>query len=114
MELLDGEVFDVDIKLDNGCINRAVEIVNAKLKAIGLRLEFSKVSKVKKRLFLKKASIFAKDINDLDRRYLFVEKLGDKPLFQKKGYERPLTLFKDTRPTLFTEMPKRTLFKKEE
>lgn len=52
-ELLTGDPFNVDIKLDNESKNRNAEILNAYLKTMGLRLVFKK--KVKK---LEKAILF--------------------------------------------------------
>ncbi len=52
-ELLTGDPFNVDIKLDNESKNRNVEILNAYFKTMGLRLAFKK--KVKK---LEKAIMF--------------------------------------------------------
>ncbi len=52
-ELLTGDPFNIDIKLDNEAKNRNVEILNAYLKTMGLRLVFKKTSKR-----LKKAILF--------------------------------------------------------
>ena len=45
MELLEGPIFDTDIKLDDETSNRSVEILNAYLLTIGLKLAFIKVPK---------------------------------------------------------------------
>lgn len=41
--LLVGDPYDIDIKLDDKSTNRSVEIVNAYLKVMGLKIEFTKV-----------------------------------------------------------------------
>lgn len=46
-ELLTGNPFDIDIKLDKDSVSRSVEIVNAYLKTAGLRLVFEKIPKKK-------------------------------------------------------------------
>jgi hypothetical protein len=46
-ELLTGNPFDIDIKLDKDSVSRSVEIVNAYLKTAGLRLRFDKIPKKK-------------------------------------------------------------------
>jgi hypothetical protein len=46
-ELLIGNPFDIDVKLDKDSISRSVEIVNAYLKTAGLRLVFDKIPKKK-------------------------------------------------------------------
>ena len=47
-ELLIGNPYDIDIKLDSDSKNRNAEIINALLKTMGLRLVFNKQLKVKK------------------------------------------------------------------
>jgi len=46
-QLLTGNPFDIDIKLDKDSVSRSVEIVNAYLKTAGLRLKFDKIPKKK-------------------------------------------------------------------
>ena len=46
--LYTGDPFDVNIKLDNKAKNRNIEIINARLKTCGYRLEFRKVPKTLK------------------------------------------------------------------
>ena len=46
--LYTGDPFDVNIKLDNKAKNRNIEIINARLKTCGYRLEFRKVPKILK------------------------------------------------------------------
>ena len=46
-QLLVGDPFDIDVKLDTDSKSRSVEIVNAYLKTMGLRLVFSKIRKNK-------------------------------------------------------------------
>lgn len=50
---LTGNPYHVDIKLDSDSKNRNVEILNAYLKTMGLRLTFTKVKKIKKPLMVK-------------------------------------------------------------
>lgn len=52
-QLLTGDPFDVDVKLDSDSTNRGVEILNAYLKTMGLRLTFQKVYKNIKQPILK-------------------------------------------------------------
>lgn len=49
-QLLTGDPFNVDVKLDMDSPNRNVEILNTYLKAIGMRLVFSRKPKVKPQL----------------------------------------------------------------
>lgn len=44
-QMMTGDPFNIDIKLDKDCKNRKVEILNAYLKTMGLRLVFKKVYK---------------------------------------------------------------------
>lgn len=51
MTLTEGSIFDIDLKLQEGEANRSVEILNAYLTTIGLRLVFTKIPRrVKKML----------------------------------------------------------------
>lgn len=52
-ELLTGDPFNIDIKLDEHSSNRAVEILNAYLLTMGLEFRFHKIPKVIKPLFSK-------------------------------------------------------------
>lgn len=52
-QLLIGNPFDIDIKLDKDSTSRSVEIVNAYLKTAGLRLVFDKIPKKKKNTALR-------------------------------------------------------------
>ena len=49
-EILTGDPFNVDIKLDDFAKNRSVEILNAYLLSMGLRLKFTKKKKQKKHI----------------------------------------------------------------
>ena len=51
--LLIGDPYSIDIKLDKDSRNRNAEIINALMKTMGLRLVFEKVPKVKKVMFYK-------------------------------------------------------------
>lgn len=53
-QLLTGDPFKIDIKLDETASNRGVEILNAYLKAMGIRLVFTKIPKAKKPMILYK------------------------------------------------------------
>ena len=53
-ELLTGNPFEIDIKLDDMSKNRSVEILNAYLLTMGLELEFKKIPKKKRQVMLKK------------------------------------------------------------
>jgi len=57
-ELLTGDPFSVDIKLDEDSKNRSVEVNNAFLTTMGLELEFVKVRKVQQRLIQKSLVTF--------------------------------------------------------
>ena len=53
-ELLTGDPFDIDIKLDDMSKNRSVEILNAYFLTMGLELDFRKIPKKKKKALLQK------------------------------------------------------------
>lgn len=57
-ELLTGNPFEIDIKLDDMSKNRSVEILNAYLLTMGLELEFKKIPKKKKQIMLQKIMHF--------------------------------------------------------
>lgn len=52
-ELLTGDPFDINIELNDECDNRGVEILNAYMMTMGLRLNFVKTRRVKKSIFSK-------------------------------------------------------------
>ena len=52
--LLVDNPFDIDIRLDNKCANRSVEILNCYLTTMGLRLKFTRVPKQIKQVYLRK------------------------------------------------------------
>jgi hypothetical protein len=52
-QLLIGDPYDIDIKLDTNSKNRNAEIINALLKTMGLKLVFRKIPKKKKQLVKK-------------------------------------------------------------
>lgn len=56
-QLLTGDPFKIDIKLDDSASNRGVEILNAYLKAMGLRLVFTKILKQKKPMIVFKDAV---------------------------------------------------------
>ena len=104
MDLLDGDVFDVDIRLDETCTNRAVEIVNTKLKSIGLQLVFNKIPKRPMPMMTKMFDMFERDVN---KPYQMFDRLGDTKLLQlfdhldKVG---PLDLFETNKYELFDRL----------
>lgn len=53
-ELLTGDPFNIDIKLDDMSKNRSVEILNAYFLTMGLELEFKKIPREKKKVILQK------------------------------------------------------------
>lgn len=57
-ELLTGDPFEIDVKLDDMSKNRSVEILNAYLLTMGLELEFKKIPKKKKQIMLQKIMHF--------------------------------------------------------
>jgi len=69
-EAITGDPYHVDINLDSNSKNRNVEILNAYLKTMGLKLEFVKKAKKKTRLFM-------------HRPIRKIEKVEYKPLFRK-------------------------------
>lgn len=98
-ELLTGDPFNVDIKLDEDSSNRAVEILNAYLLTMGLEFRFHKVPKILKPLFSNVREVgdlkpLFREINELevydptynemmiDFRHAQRES-GNKPLFTK-------------------------------
>lgn len=104
IDLLEGDVFNIDIKLDPKATNRAVEIVNARLKAIGLKLEFTKIKKNNQPLFVDSIELFEdksgacqlfEEINKLDYKDLFCRINEDSNLFDY--LETPLfdTIYED-------------------
>lgn len=58
-QLLIGDPYDIDIKLDENSKNRNAEIINALLKTMGLRLVFDKIPKKKKPMVL---NVMVKDV----------------------------------------------------
>ena len=60
-EFYTGDPYTVDIKLDKDSSNRSVEIVNAYLKTMGLRLRFIKRKKRKEKAISFKALNFTQD-----------------------------------------------------
>ena len=63
-ELLTGDPFDVDIKLDMDSKNRNVEILNAYLKTMGLKLVFKRIPKKKKQAIYIKPMSFYDEYNE--------------------------------------------------
>ncbi|MGL5328051.1 MAG: hypothetical protein ACRDD7_02200, partial [Peptostreptococcaceae bacterium] len=57
-DLLTGDPFDIDIKLDDMAKNRSVEILNAYLLTMGLELKFSKIPKKKQQVMMTKILTF--------------------------------------------------------
>lgn len=58
-QLLIGDPYNIDIKLDKNSKNRNAEIINALLKTMGLKLVFEKVPKVKKQMVTR---VMVKDV----------------------------------------------------
>lgn len=68
-ELLTGDPFNIDIKLDMDSKNRNVEILNAYLKTMGLRLVFEKVYKEKIKPYTIKPIIYLDNRRDIIKPY---------------------------------------------
>jgi hypothetical protein len=75
-ELLTGDPFNIDIKLDDMASNRGVEILNAYLLTMGIELSFRRVPKKKQQAVIKKPVCFAPTmgINNGRRSVWFVDK----------------------------------------
>lgn len=65
-QLLVGDPYDIDIKLDINSKNRNAEIINALLKAMGLRLKFKKIPKGKKFMVSRR---MVEDVPNSDKTY---------------------------------------------
>ena len=65
-QLLIGDPYDIDIKLDGDSKNRNAEIIKALLKAMGLKLEFTKIPRIKKQLVL---NVMCKDVPNKGYKY---------------------------------------------
>ena len=101
-ELLIGNPYDIDIKLDNDSKNRNAEIINSLLKTMGLRLVFEKHPKQVKRLI---RNILYKTIPNKDWRPktnlleiigddMFAERLATEKIHHNEGkklYKRLMT-----------------------
>lgn len=59
--LLTGDPFEIDIKLDDMSKNRSVEILNAYLLTMGLKLDFKKIPKKKKKVMLERILAFSRN-----------------------------------------------------
>ena len=64
-QLLTGDPFNIDVKLDMNSKNRNVEILNVYLKTLGLRLKFKKVPKVLEQPMLIDPMMFFDDPHNL-------------------------------------------------
>lgn len=62
-ELLTGDPFDIDIKLDDMAKNRSVEILNVYLLTMGIEFRFDKIPKKKQKIMLQKIMTFMSDPN---------------------------------------------------
>ena len=67
-QLLTGDPYNIDIRLDKDSKNRNAEIINALFKSMGLELVFEKVPKVKKVLAM---NVMVKTINKLRNKQYF-------------------------------------------
>ena len=63
-QALTGDPYNVNIVLDSNSKNVQVEIINARLKVMGLRLGFRKIPKERKRAFLTKAFSYLPEYQD--------------------------------------------------
>ena len=75
-ELITGDPFDVDVKLDDRSRNRSVEILNAYLTTIGLKLDFEKVPKIKKKIWKRKILTFHKSPENIGKKKKVWHKLN--------------------------------------
>lgn len=77
-ELTEGAIFDTDIKLDDEASNRSVEILNAYLRTIGLRLVFTKIPKRLKYplKYIKKSPLIYENPPKLRRPLIYEENNG--------------------------------------
>lgn len=65
-QLLIGDPYNIDIKLDSDSKNRNAEIINALLKTMGLKLVFEKIPKEKKEMCLR---VMFKDVPNQGKQY---------------------------------------------
>lgn len=82
-KLLTGDPFNIDVRLDKNAKNRKVEILNAYLTTMGLRIKFIKKPKVKPLLFEKRNLFVSTDIRNRDsngKRNLFVKLKEDEKI----------------------------------
>ena len=84
-ELLTGDPFNIDIKLDTESKNRNVEILNAYLKTMGLKLVFEKVYKEKITPFTIEPISFTYGFNKLKKPFYYV---SEEEHFDPKYIER--------------------------
>lgn len=95
-ELLTGEPFDIDIKLDDMSKNRSVEILNAYFLTMGLELDFKKIPKKKKKAMLQKIMHYTQSPENGGLRKVF-SKISEDEYFN---------------PDYLTEWQKRPMLKK--
>lgn len=84
-KLLTDDPFEIDIRLDQNSKNRNVEIVNAYLKTMGLRLVFEKRRKVFKRPLSKRALCY-EDKKDTKLVLTYVDKEAEKNFSMEEFY----------------------------
>lgn len=80
------EPFDIDIKIDSGSRNRGAEIVMTYLKAIGLKITFNKIPKVKKQGIVMKPikfNMLPGDMNQRNPLVFYPRKINPEEEYQK-------------------------------
>lgn len=73
-EMLTGDAFNIDVKLDMESKNRNVEILNVYLKTMGLKLTFTKIPKKLEHAMLIEPMYFYKNPNELIDGLIFLNK----------------------------------------
>lgn len=100
-ELYTGDPYDIDIKLNTKAKNRSAEIVNARLKTMGYKIEFVKVRKNKKPVIVFDLLEFDTP-EDSDVLEFFGENISDKELEEKIKLQANI---EDNRKKLSVEFP---------
>ena len=106
-EMLTGDAFDVDIKLDDNSKNRNVEILNVYLKTMGLKLTFNRHPKKLEHPMLIEPMYFHDNPNALVEPMIFLNKDEKfdleqevKRLIKERDFKWPMEIY----PMEFTRM----------
>ena len=97
-QMLTGDAFDVDIKLDMDSRNRNAEILNVYLKTMGLKLTFKRVKKNLEPGMLIEPMYFYDDPHRLEQGFIFMNK--DERIDMEAEIERLLKEKNDPKPAM--------------